>query len=122
MFFDMLKRLAVYFLAFAIITGLTLQIAGSALAGAGQHVVPPTLEMAAMDMGSGCDRLAPPCKGAMPDCIDGMGCLINAAALAVPLLAASVPFQWVAISYFSLNGMPTGVSIKPEHSPPILHA
>ncbi len=121
MFFNMLKRLAVYFLAFAVIFGVTLQIAGSALAGAGRHAMSPAMEMATMDMGSDCDQLAPPCKGAMPDCIDGMGCLINAAALVAPL-AASVPFQWVAISYFSINAVPVGVSIKPEHSPPIPQA
>jgi len=117
MFCTMLKRATIYFLAFAIITGLTLQIAGSALAAAGQ----PAMSMAAMDMGNGCDQRAAPCKGMTPDCIDSMGCLINAAALVAPL-AASVPFQWGAVSYFPLNAMPTGVSIKPEHSPPIPHA
>ena len=117
----MLKRAATYFLVLAVILGVTLQIAGSALAGAGQHAVSPAMEMAAMDMGNGCDQLASPCKGMTPDCIDSMGCLINAAALVAPL-AASVPFQWAAVSYFSHNAMLTGMSIKPEHSPPIPHA
>ncbi len=117
MFCTILKRATIYFLAFAIITGLTLQIAGSALAAAGQ----PAMFMAAMDMGTGCDQPVAPCKGMTPDCIDSMGYLINAAALVAPL-AASVPFQWAAVSYFSLYAIPTGVSIKPEHSPPIPHA
>jgi len=121
MFFCMLKRLAVYFLALTVITGLTLQIAGSVVAGAGQHAMSPAMEMAAMDMGGDCDQPAAPCKGLTPDCINIMGCVINTAALVAPL-AASAPFEWSAVSYFSLNGMPTGVSIKPEHSPPIPYA
>lgn len=121
MFFHMLKCLAVYFLAFAIITGLTLQIAGSAVASAGQHAMSPTMEMAAMDMGNGCDQPASPCKGMTPDCINIMGCVMNTATPVAPL-AVFEPLLWVAISYFSLHAMPMGVSIKPEHSPPILHA
>jgi hypothetical protein len=117
MFFNMLKRLAVYFLAFAITTGLVLQVAGSALAGAGQ----PAMSMAAMDMGNGCNQPAPPCKGMTPDCIDSMGCLVSSVVPVAPL-AASLPFQWGAVSYFSLFAVLTGVSIKPEHSPPILYA
>ncbi len=113
----MLKRVTIYFLAFAVIFGVTLQIAGSASAAAGR----PAMEMTAMDMGGNCDQPAAPCPGMTPDCIDSMGCLVNAAAPVAPLMA-SVPLQWGAVSYFSLNATPDGVSIKPEHSPPIAHA
>lgn len=114
----MLKRVTTYFLAFAVIFGVTLQITGSASAAAGN----PVMEMTAMDMGSSdCDQPAAPCPGMTPDCIDSMGCLVNAAAQVAPL-TASVPRQWGAVSYSSLNATPNGVSIKPEHSPPIPHA
>jgi len=113
----MLKRATTYFLAFAVILGLTLQIAGSALAAAGQ----PAMKMAAMDMGRDCDQSSPPCKGLTPDCINSMGCIINIAT-PVALHAVPVSFLWGVISYFSLNATPAGVSIKPEHSPPIPYA
>jgi hypothetical protein len=113
----MLKRLAIYFLAFAVIFGVTLQVAGSALAAAGQ----PAISMVAMHMGSDCDQPAPPCNGMTPDCMGSMGCFVNTAAPAAPL-AVSVPWQWSAVDYFSLCAMPVSVSIKPEHSPPIPHA
>lgn len=121
MFGPMLKRAATCFLAFAVIIGVTLQFAGSAMAAAGQLAPSPAPSMAVMDMGSGCDQPAPPCNGVTPDCIDGMGCLVSAAAPAASQ-AASVPFKWGAVSYFALALMPSGVSIKPEHSPPIPHA
>lgn len=113
----MLKRLATYFLALAVILGVSLQIAGSALAAAG----PPAVEMSAMDMGGDCDQPAAPCKGMTPDCIGSMGCVTNIAAPVAPL-AAPAPFQWGAVRYFSLCAMQAGVSVKPEHSPPILNA
>lgn len=113
----MLKRLAIYLLAFAVVLGVTLQVAGAALAAAGL----PATEMTAMDMGGDCDQPAGPCNGLTPDCIDSMGCLSNLAAPVAPL-AVSAPFKWSAVSYFSSNAMQAGVSIKPEHSPPILNA
>lgn len=113
----MLKRVATYFLAFAVIFGVTLPTNGSALAAAGK----PAMEMAAMDMGGNCEQPASPCNGMTPDCINSMGCLVNAAAPVAPLMT-SAPLQWGAVRYFSLNATPDGVSVKPEHSPPIPHA
>ncbi len=113
----MLKRVTIYLLALAVVIGVTLQISGAALAAAGL----PAMEMAAMDMGGDCDQPAGPCNGMTPDCIGSMGCVINTAAPVAPL-AVSVPFKWSAVSYFSSNATTTGVSIKPEHSPPILNA
>lgn len=117
MFGRMLKRAAAYFLAFALIFGVGLQLAGSAMAAAGQAA--PL--MAAMDMGSGCDQPAPPCNGVTPDCVDAMGCLVNAAAPGASL-AAPTPITWGAVSYSGQDAMSSGVSIKPEHSPPIPQA
>ncbi len=116
MFCAMLKRATIYFLAFAITLGVTLQISGSALAAAGQPAM-----SSAMDMGGNCDQPAVPCKGLTPDCINIIGCVINAAAPVAPL-AVSEPLLWGDVSYFSLDAVPAGVSIKPEHSPPIPHA
>ena len=116
MFCVMLKRATIYFLAFAITLGVTLQISGSALVAAGQPAMSST-----MDMGGDCDQPAPPCNGMTPDCMDSMGCFVNAAAPVAPL-AVSEPLLWGDVSYFSLNAVPAGVSIKPEHSPPIPHA
>lgn len=113
----MLKRLAIYFLALAVISGLTLQIAGSAMASAG----PPAMDMPAMDMGGDCDQPAPPCNGMTPNCINSTGCLVNAATPVAPL-AVSEPYLWGTVDYFSLNATPDGVSVKPEHSPPIPQA
>ncbi len=118
MFCAMPKRIATYFLALAVFLGVTLQIAGVALAAAG----PPATGMSTMaDMGGDCDQPARPCNGMTPDCIDSMGCVTNTTAPVAPL-AVSDLLQWGAVSYFSLNAMPAGVSIKPEHSPPILDA
>jgi len=110
MFSTMLKRATIYFLAFAITLGVTLQTSGSALAAAGQSSM--------MHMGSDCEQPAAPCKGLTPDCINIIGCVINAAAPVAPL-AISEPLLWGDVSYFSLNAVSVGVSIKPEHSPPI---
>lgn len=114
----MLKRAATCFLALAVILGVTLQIAGSALAAAG----PPAMEMPAMaDMGGDCNQPTSPCNGLTPDCVDSMGCITNTATPVAPL-AVSEPLLWGPVSYFSLNATPTGVSVKPEHSPPIRNA
>lgn len=113
----MLKRLATYILALAVILGVTLQIAGSALAAAG----PAAVEMPATDMGGDCNQPAPPCNGMTLDCIDSMGCIINTTAPVAPL-AVSEPLLWSSVSYFSLYATQAGVSLKPEHSPPIVDA
>jgi hypothetical protein len=113
----MLKRTAIYLLAFAVIIGVTLQAVGLALAAAG----PPAMSMAAMDMGGDCDQPAPPCNGMTPYCMDSMSCFTNTAAPAAPLVV-SVQLAWGAVSYFSINAAPVSLSIKPEHSPPILYA
>lgn len=113
----MLKRTATYFLAIALALGVTFQVAGAALNAAGQSA----MEMAAMDMDGGCDQPASPCHGLTPDCIDSMGCLASAAAFVTPVVA-SAPFQWRAVRYFSLDALPTGVGVQPEHSPPISRA
>lgn len=113
----MLKRVTIYLLAFAVVIGVTVQISGAALATAGA----PAMEMAAMAMGGDCDQPADPCTGVTPDCIDSMGCASNTAAPVAPL-ADSAPLRWGAVRYFPLCAMSAGVSIKPEHSPPILNA
>ncbi len=113
----MQKRAATYFLAIALALGVTFQVAGVALAAAGQ----PAMEMAAMDMDDGCDQPASPCHGMTPDCIDSMGCIISAATPVIPL-AFTAQLQWGDVRYVSLSAVPTGMSIKPEHSPPIPHA
>jgi len=110
----MLRRAATYFLAIALALGVMFQVANAALAAAGQ----PAMEMAAMDMDGGCDQPASPCHGLTPDCIDSMGCLASSATPAESVVD-SAPFQWGAVRYFSLDALPTGVGVKPEHSPPI---
>lgn len=114
MSFYMLKRATTCLLALAFVLGVTLQIAGLALAAGEQ----PVIGMATMEMGGDCGQPAQPCNGLTPDCINSMGCVINTAAPVAPH-AVSELLQWDAIRYFSLNAVPSGVSIKPEHSPPI---
>ncbi len=109
MSFYMLKRATTCLLALAFLLGVTLQIAGLALAASEQPV---------MEMGGDCGQPAQPCNGLTPDCIKSIGCVINTAAPVAPH-AVSELLQWDAIHYFSLNAVPSGVSIKPEHSPPI---
>jgi hypothetical protein len=111
----MLKRLAAAVLTLALVTGLTAQtVARASMARVAQGGTLAT--------GSMRDHSAPeePCKDFGP-CADHVGCLVLAALLAIPG-SPPVPVDWASVEYRELALSPTGHSIKPELSPPILAA
>jgi hypothetical protein len=57
----------------------------------------------------------------MPNCIDHLGCLTVSALPASPALIAVV-FEWTTLSYDLVPDSRSGISVKPELSPPILAA
>jgi len=113
----MLKRIAIYVLALAVVVGTMVQTIPHADAMSAQPDV-PLADMAGMADGQ---QPMTPCKGLTPTCIDSMGCVIN---LAVPVKPPPTPVsvRWAAVSYSSTVTPLAGVSTEPELSPPILRA
>jgi hypothetical protein len=71
------------------------------------------------DMSGGCSAPQSPCTGDVPNCVDHIGCL-TAAAVPVSSTAMAVVFEWGLLDY-DFAALPlSGISIKPELSPPIL--
>lgn len=110
----MLRQIATYVLALAIVLGTTLQ----AMASASAAIPQPSMTMSDVDMAKS-DYPNPPCKGMTPICIDSLGCVINIGVPAASPLA-SIPFEWGVVSYFFSLAALAGVSIEPELSPPII--
>ena len=106
-------RLLTICLALAFLLGATAQLMPSSMAR-------PDMGMRA-DMAGGCDRPQPPCTGHVPNCIDHLGCLT---VVALPASPTSVPvaFEWTALDYDLSPEALSGISVKPELSPPILAA
>ena len=63
----------------------------------------------------------PPCTGHMPNCLDPGGCITVSALPASPTSIA-VPVEWTSLDYDLVPQALTGISVKPELSPPILTA
>jgi hypothetical protein len=106
-----LKRLRAVCLALAFLVGLTAQL------------LPPSMPEAQMtlraDMTGGCDGPQPPCTGHMPNCVDHVGCVTVSALPASPISVA-VAFEWASLDYDRAPESLSGISVKPELSPPIL--
>ena len=58
---------------------------------------------------------------ALPNCIDHVGCLTVFALPASPVSVA-VAFEWASLDYDLARESLSGISVKPELSPPILVA
>ena len=108
-----LKRLRAVCLALAFLVGLTAQL------------LPPSMPEAQMtvraDMAGGCSGPQPPCTGYMPNCVDHVGCVTVSALPASPISVA-VAFEWASLDYDRAPDSLSGISVKPELTPPILSA
>jgi hypothetical protein len=107
-----LKRLLTLGLALALIVGVG-QLMPSSMAAAPIAV--------SADMGGGCADPQPPCTGHLRNCLDHGGC-ITVSALPAPPTSITVAFEWTSLDYGSMPELLTGISVKPELSPPILAA
>jgi len=106
------RRLLMVCLALAFIVGVTAQL-----------LPPSVLELQttiSAHMADGCDGPQPPCTGQMP-CVDHVGCVAVSALPALPTSIA-VAFEWTSIDYHLAPNLLSGISVKPELSPPILAA
>ena len=108
-----LKRLHAVCLALALLIGLTAQL------------LPPSITEAQMtvsgDMAGGCSGPQPPCTGHMPNCVDHV-CCVTVSALPASLASVAVAFEWTSLSYRLAPESLSGISVKPELTPPILAA
>jgi hypothetical protein len=113
----MMKRIAVYVLALAVVLGAMLQTIPRADAMGAQPDMPKA-GMAGMTEGQ---QPSTPCKGLTPTCIGSMGCVAN---LAVPVTPPPTPvsIRRAAVSYSSTVTPLAGISTEPELFPPILRA
>ena len=113
-----LKRLLTVCLALAFAVGVTGQVLPISMAA-------PQMSATA-DMAGGCAGPQPPCtghmpNGHMPNCLDHGGC-INASVVPVSPTTIAVPVEWTSLDYDLAPQALTGISVKPELSPPILMA
>ncbi len=108
-----LKRLLRLGAALAFLVGVTAQLLPPGMA--------ETQTTARDDVAGGCDRRQPPCSGHMPNCVDDIGC-ITVSALPTAPVSIAVAFAWTSLDYGFLAESLSGISVKPELSPPILAA
>jgi hypothetical protein len=108
-----LKRLLTLCLALAFLLGVTAQLMPSSIAETEMTV--------SADVAGGCAEPQPPCTGHMPNCVDQIGCVTVSALPPSPTLIA-VAFEWTTLGYDLAPEALTGISVKPELSPPILAA
>ena len=108
-----LKCLLTFGLALAFLAGMTAQLLPASTAGA---------QMTAhADMAGGCAGHQAPCNGHMPNCLDHVGC-ITVSVLPTWPTPIVVPVEWTSLDYGVAPESLTGMSVKPELSPPILAA
>ena len=104
---------------------LTVCLALAFFVGATVQVLPSSMAIAEMgvraDMAGGCAGPQPPCTGHMPNCVDHVGCVTVSALPASPVSVA-VAFEWASLDYDRAPESLSGISVKPELSPPILAA
>lgn len=109
----LLKRLMTVCLALVFVIGVTGQLMPSSMAA-------PQMTASA-DMGGGCAGPHPPCTGHMPNCLDHGGCISVSVVPPSPATVA-VPVEWTSLDYDFAPQALSGISVKPELSPPILAA
>jgi hypothetical protein len=108
-----LNRLLTVCLALAFLVGVTAQLVPCGVAQAGIGV--------RADMADGCAGPQSSCTDHMPTCIDHLGCL-TLPALPVSPASITVAFEWTSLDYDFAPESRSGISVKPELSPPILAA
>jgi len=107
-----LHRLLTVGLALAFLVGMTVQLVPSSMA--------ETATKMSAGMTGCCDSPQPPCTGHLPNCLDH-GC-ITVSALPPSPAAIAVPVEWTSLVYEPAPQALSGISVKPELSPPILAA
>ena len=109
----LLKRLLTVCLALAFLVGVTGQLMPSSMAE------PQTTVSAEMD--GGCAGPHPPCTEHLPTCLDHGGC-ISVSVLPTSPTTIAVPVGWTSLDYDLAPQALSGISVRPELSPPILAA
>ena len=107
------KRLLTLGLLLALVIGMTAQLVPVGVAQ-------PYIAVSA-DLAGGCAGHHPPCTGHMPNCVDHI-CCVTVSALPASLASVGMPFEWTSLYYPLVPGSLSGISVKPELSPPILAA
>ncbi|HYU12715.1 MAG TPA: hypothetical protein VEK82_09075 [Stellaceae bacterium] len=107
------KRLLTLGLALTFLIGVTAQLMPSSM--------PEAQVTMSAEMAGGCADSQPPCAGHTPNCVDHLGCITVSALPALPATIA-VPVEWTSLDYDPVPETLSGISIKPELSPPILAA
>jgi len=108
-----LKRLLTVCLALAFLAGVTMQLLPSSMAAA--------LITVSADMAGGCAGPQPPCTDHTPNCVDHLGC-VTVSALPTSPASIAIAFEWTSLGYDLARESLTGISVKPELTPPILSA
>jgi hypothetical protein len=106
-----LKRLLTLCVALTFLVGVTVQLMPFSMAETQMNL--------GTEMAGGCAGPQAACTGHMPNCVDHIGCL---AVSALPTSPASiaVAFEWTSLDYDFAPKSLSGISVKPELSPPIL--
>jgi len=107
------KRLLTLGVAVTFLIGITAQLLPFSMAE------PQTTVSA--EMGGGSPGPHPPCSGQMPDCFDHGGC-ISVSVLPTWPATVAVPVEWTPLVYSLAPQALSGISVKPELSPPIFAA
>jgi hypothetical protein len=109
----MLKRFLALCLALAFLVGATAQ------------VMPCSMARSDMPAGvgkmAGCADQHDRCGNHVPNCLDHVGCAAVTALPGAPISIA-VAFAWAPLVYDPATASISGISVKPELSPPILLA
>ena len=108
-----LKRLLMLGLVLGLVVGTIAQLVPVSIAQ-------PDVAVAA-DLADGCAGSQPPCTGHMPNCMDHV-CCVTVSALPASLASVLVAFEWTSLYYPLAPESLSGISVKPELSPPILAA
>jgi hypothetical protein len=104
---------------------LTLGLALAVLVGATAQLMPCSMARADMPAGvgnmAGCADQHDLCGNHVPNCLDHVGCAAVTALPAMPVSIA-VAFAWAPLVYDPATASISGISIRPELSPPTLLA
>jgi len=107
-----LKRLLSLGLLLALVVGTMAQLVPVSMAQPDRGV--------SADSAGGCAGSRPPCTGHMPNCVDH-NCCVTVSALPASLALVAMPFEWTSLYPLAPESL-SGISVKPELSPPILAA
>lgn len=102
------KKLAAVLLALAFFGGMLAQSAPEAFAFSNQNVTMMDCHQKTSD----------PCHCKIGDCVKDSGCLVSPAAIPALTLSHLAP-TWVPVRFYVASVMGAGLSVKPDHMPPI---